>query len=36
MFTRRRTGAQQRSDAVKAERARNDAFVAERNRPPPF
>jgi hypothetical protein len=36
MPTRRRTRAQQRSDAVKAERALNDVFVAERNRPPPF
>jgi hypothetical protein len=36
MPTRRRTRVQQRSDAVKAERALNDPLVAERNRPAPF
>jgi hypothetical protein len=36
MPTRQRTRAQQRHQSIKAERALNDAFVAERNRPPPF
>jgi hypothetical protein len=33
---RRRTRAQQRTTRIKAERALNDAHVAERNIPPPF
>ncbi len=36
MPTRRRTRAQQRAYRIKCERALNDAYVAERNRPPPF
>jgi hypothetical protein len=36
MPKRRRTRAQQRTTRIKAERALNDAHVAERNIPPPF
>jgi hypothetical protein len=36
MPTRRRTRAQNRARYIKRERALNDAYVAERNRPPPF
>jgi hypothetical protein len=36
MPTRRRTRAQQRAYWIKCERALNDAYAAERNRPPPF
>jgi Domain of unknown function (DUF222) len=36
MPTRRRTRAQQRAYRIKCERALNDAYVAEPNRPPPF
>ncbi len=36
MPTRKRTRAQNRARAINAERALNDAHVAERNRPPPF
>lgn len=36
MPTRRRTRAQDRAHRIKRERALNDAYVAERNRPPPF
>ena len=36
MPTRRRTRAQDRAYRIVCERALNDAYVAERNRPPPF
>jgi hypothetical protein len=36
MPTRRRTREQDRAKRIHAERALNDAHVAERNRPPPF
>ena len=36
MPTRRRTRAEDRAYRIKRERALNDAYVAERNRPPPF
>ena len=36
MPVRKRTRAQSRADRIKAERALNDAHVAERNDPPPF
>ena len=36
MPTRRRTRAQDRAYRITCERALNDAYVAERNRPPPF
>lgn len=36
MPTRRRTRAAQRVATLRRERALNDAYVAERNRPPPF
>ncbi|MGZ4583912.1 MAG: DUF222 domain-containing protein [Mycobacterium sp.] len=36
MPTRRRTRAQDRAHRIDAERALNDAHVAERNQPPPF
>ncbi len=36
MPKRRRTRAQSRAAYIKAERAHNDAYVAERNEPPPF
>jgi hypothetical protein len=36
MATRRRTRAEQRAARIKAERARNDAHVAEIEEPPPF
>ena len=36
MPTRRRTRADDRAHRIKRERALNDAYVAERNRPPPF
>jgi hypothetical protein len=36
MPTRKRTRAQTRADRIKAERALNDAHLAERNKPPPF
>ena len=36
MPTRKRTRAKARADRIKAERALNDAYVAERNTPPPF
>ncbi|HET9877318.1 MAG TPA: DUF222 domain-containing protein [Mycobacterium sp.] len=36
MPLRKRTRAQNRNQAINAERALNDAHVAERNRPPPF
>jgi hypothetical protein len=34
MPARKRTRAQSRADRIKAERALNDAYVAERNEPP--
>jgi hypothetical protein len=33
---RKRTRSQTRAQRIKAERALNDAYVAERNKPPPF
>jgi hypothetical protein len=36
MPTRKRSRANARADRVKSERALNDAYIAERNRPPPF
>ncbi|OFJ50290.1 HNH endonuclease signature motif containing protein [Mycolicibacterium grossiae] len=36
MPTRKRTRTQSRADRIRAERALNDAHVAERNKPPPF
>jgi hypothetical protein len=36
MPARKRTRAQSRADRIKAERALNDAHVAERNKPPQF
>ena len=36
MPLRKRTRSQSRADRIKAERALNDADVAERNRPPPL
>ncbi|MET4432976.1 DUF222 domain-containing protein [Mycolicibacterium sp. 624] len=36
MPTRKRARMEARADRIKAERALNDAHVAERNRPPPF
>jgi hypothetical protein len=36
MPTRQRTRSQARADHIKAERTLNDAYVAERNKPPQF
>jgi hypothetical protein len=36
MPKRKRTRSQTRAQRIKAERALNDAYVAERNKPPPF
>jgi hypothetical protein len=36
MPVRKRTRTQTRANRIKAERAHNDAHVAERNKPPPF
>ena len=36
MPTRKRTRAQARADRIKTERALNDDYLAERNKPPPF
>jgi hypothetical protein len=36
MPRRRRTRAADRARRINEERALNDAYVAERNRPPPF
>jgi hypothetical protein len=36
MPTRKRSRTQARADRIKAERALNDAHLAERNKPPPF
>jgi hypothetical protein len=36
MPKRKRTRSQTRADRIKAERALNDADLAERNKPPPF
>jgi hypothetical protein len=36
MPTRKRSRVKARADRVKSERALNDAYVAERNEPPPF
>jgi hypothetical protein len=36
MPTRKRSRAKARADRVKSERALNDAYIAERNMPPPF
>lgn len=36
MPVRKRSRAKARADRVKQERALNDAYVAERNKPPPF
>jgi hypothetical protein len=36
MPTRKRSRAKARADRVTSERALNDAYIAERNKPPPF
>jgi hypothetical protein len=36
MPTRKRSRVKARADHIESERALNDAYVAERNRPPPF
>ena len=36
MPSRKRTRDQARADRIKAERALNDDYLAERNKPPPF
>ncbi len=36
MPKRKRSRAKERAYRIRAERARNDAYVAERNQPPPF
>jgi hypothetical protein len=36
MPVRKRSRAEARADRVRSERRLNDAYVAERNRPPPF
>ena len=36
MPTRKRSRAKARTDRIRAERALNDDYVAERNKPPPF
>jgi hypothetical protein len=36
MPTRKRSRVKARADRIESERALNDAYVAERNRPPPF
>jgi hypothetical protein len=36
MPVRKRSRAKARADRAKQERALNDAYVAERNKPPPF
>jgi hypothetical protein len=36
MPKRKRTRSQTRAQRIQAERALNDAHVAERNKPPPF